>query len=138
MSRSINRAELIGHLGAKPELRHTDGGTAVVTVSVATNRQWKQGEEVKEEVDWHRVVCWGRLAELVANLCDKGSRVYVSGRMRTRSYESQGVTRYATEIVCSGRDAQLVFLDGKANGHASVPPPTDADVPPEPGEEIPF
>ena len=99
-SRSWNRVELIGNLTRDPELRYTPSGAAVCTFSVATNRSYVTDGEKKEEVDFHRVVSWNKLAELCNQLLKKGNRAFVSGRLQTRSWEGQdGQTRNVTEIV---------------------------------------
>lgn len=99
-SRSWNRVELIGNLTRDPELRYTPQGTAVVTFSIATNRTFISDGEKKEEADFHRIVAWSKLAELCSQLLKKGNRVFVSGRLQTRSWEGQdGQTRNVTEIV---------------------------------------
>lgn len=99
-SRSWNRVELIGNLTRDPELRFTPTGAAVCTFGVATNRTYVSEGERKEEVDFHRLVSWNKLAELCNQLLKKGNRVFVSGRLQTRSWEGQdGQTRNVTEIV---------------------------------------
>jgi len=99
-SRSWNRVELIGNLTRDPELRYTPNGAAVVTFGIATNRTYLQDGEKKEEVDFHRLVAWNKLAELCNQLLKKGNRVFISGRLQTRSWEGQdGQTRNVTEIV---------------------------------------
>ena len=99
-SRSWNRVELIGNLTRDPELRYTANGVAVVTFGVATNRTYVTDGEKKEEVDFHRIVAWNKLAELCNQLLKKGNRVFVSGRLQTRSWEAaDGQTRQVTEIV---------------------------------------
>lgn len=111
MTRSLNKATLIGNLTRDPELRYTPQGTAVCTFSVATNRQWTtdQGEK-KEDVEFHRVVAWNKLAEICANLLRKGRKVYVEGRLQTRSWETKdGQPRQTTEIVIS----EMLILDPK-------------------------
>ena len=99
-SRSWNRVELIGNLTRDPELRFTPQGSAVCTFGIATNRTYVSDGERKEEVDFHRLVSWNKLAELCNQLLKKGNRVFVSGRLQTRSWEGQdGQTRNVTEIV---------------------------------------
>ena len=99
-SRSWNRVELIGNLTRDPELRYTPNGAAVCTFGVATNRTYVSDGEKKEEVDFHRLVSWNKLAELCNQLLKKGNRVFISGRLQTRSWEGQdGQTRTTTEIV---------------------------------------
>lgn len=99
-TRSWNRVELIGNLTRDPELRYTPTGTAVVTFSIATNRTYVSDGEKKEDVDFHRIVAWNKLAELCSQLLKKGNRVFVSGRLQNRSWEGQdGQQRNTTEIV---------------------------------------
>jgi len=101
MSRSLNKAVLIGHVGADPEVRTTAGGTRVATFSLATSRRWttRDGRE-HEKTEWHRVVAWDRLAGDVERFVRKGDRVYAEGRLEYRTWEdASGRTRYATEIV---------------------------------------
>jgi single-strand DNA-binding protein len=100
MSRSLNKATIIGNLGAEPEVRSTNSGTRVATLSIATSRRWKSrtGEQ-QEKTEWHRVVCWDRLAEIVERYLKKGDRVYIEGRIEYRQWEGQdGQTKYTTEI----------------------------------------
>lgn len=99
-SRSWNRVELIGNLTRDPELRYTPNGSAVCTFGLATNRTYVSEGEKKEEVDFHRLVAWNKLAELCNQLLKKGNRVFISGRLQTRSWEAaDGQTRQVTEIV---------------------------------------
>lgn len=111
MSRSLNKATLIGNLTRDPELRFTPQGAAVCTFSVATNRQWTtESGEKKEDVEFHRIVAWNKLAELCAQLLAKGRKVYVEGRLQTRSWNAQdGAQRTTTEIVISS----MIILDPK-------------------------
>ena len=111
---SVNKVILVGNLGADPELRHTSSGSAVVNVSVATSEQWKDKNtgERQERTEWHRVVFFQRLAEIVEQYLHKGSKVYVEGQLRTRSWEQDGVKRYSTEIVA--REMQM--LDSRGEG----------------------
>ena len=111
MSRSLNKATLIGNLTRDPELRFTPQGAAVCTFSVATNRQWTtESGEKKEDVEFHRIVAWNKLAELCAQLLAKGRKVYVEGRLQTKSWNAQdGAQRTTTEIVISS----MIILDSK-------------------------
>jgi single-strand DNA-binding protein len=114
MARSLNRVQLIGNLGADPELRTTPGGSRVATLSVATNRSWtdRQGQ-TQEKTEWHRVICWDRLAEICEQYLKRGDRVYVEGSVEYRQWEGQdGQTRYTTEIRC--RD--MIMLGGRGEG----------------------
>ena len=98
---SINKAMIIGNLGADPELRYTNSGKAVANFRVATNERWKDDSgEVQERTEWHQVVAWGKLGETCGKFLKKGRPVYIEGRLQTRSWEDQsGNKRYTTEIV---------------------------------------
>ncbi len=111
MSRSLNKATLIGNLTRDPELRFTPQGAAVCTFGLATNRQWTtESGEKKEDVEFHRIVAWNKLAELCAQLLAKGRKTYVEGRLQTRSWNAQdGAQRTTTEIVISS----MILLDSK-------------------------
>ena len=111
MSRSLNKATLIGNLTRDPELRFTPQGAAVCTFGVATNRQWTtESGEKKEDVEFHRIVAWNKLAELCAQLLTKGRKVYVEGRLQTKSWNAQdGAQRTTTEIVIFS----MIILDSK-------------------------
>jgi single-strand DNA-binding protein len=108
---SVNKVILVGNLGADPELRRTPSGTAVCTMSVATNRRYTdKSQQVQEQVEWHRVTAWDKLAELCKSYLTKGRRVYVEGRIKHSSYNDKaGQKRYSTEIVSD----TVVFLDGR-------------------------
>jgi single-strand DNA-binding protein len=99
----VNKAILVGHLGADPELRHTQSGTAVATFRVATTERYNdRSGERQERTEWHRVVAWAKLAEICNNYLKKGKQVYIEGRIQTRQWEDQsGATRYTTEIVAN-------------------------------------
>src|SRR3970040_1838355 len=111
MARSLNKVQLIGNLTRDPEMRYTPQGTAVCTFGVATNRQWTtESGEKKEDVEFHNVVAWNKLAEICAQLLKKGRKVYVEGRLSTRSWQGQdGTQKQRTEIVIS----DMVILDKK-------------------------
>lgn len=142
----MNEVSLIGYLGRDPELRYTQGGEPVATLSVATTRSYKGRDEKKvEETEWHRVVVWGKQAENVDKYLSKGSLVFVRGRLKTTKYDDkEGVTRYATDIVAQ----HLQFLDrGKGDqrphpadeGAANVATPDQTPPALEPGDDdIPF
>ena len=118
MSRSLNKVMLIGNLGADPEVRSTNNGTRVATLSLATSRQWTtQAGEKQEKTEWHRCVVWNTrssgLADVVEKYLKKGDRVYVEGRIEYRTWKDrEGQTRYTTEI--NVRD--LVMLSGRGDG----------------------
>lgn len=102
-ARSLNRVQLIGNLTRDPELRYTPQGTAVATFGVATNREWTtESGEKRDEADFHNVVAWNKLAELCSQLLTKGTKVFVEGRLSTRSWTGQdGAQRKTTEVVIS-------------------------------------
>ncbi len=101
MAGSLNRAMLIGNLTRDPELKQTTSGQQVCSFSIATNRTWKdQAGAKQEQVEYHNIVAWGKLAEICGQFLGKGKKVYIDGRLQTRDWEGQdGVKRYRTEIV---------------------------------------
>lgn len=113
----INKVILIGNLGKDPEVRYTADGTAVATFSLATSEKWtdRNNGEKKEATEWHRVVAWKGLAENCGKYLSKGSKVYVEGKLQTRSWEKDGITRYATEIVAG----TIRFLSTPGSGGRS-------------------
>lgn len=117
-SRSWNRVELIGNLTRDPELRFTPNGAAVCTFGLATNRTFVTDGEKREEVDFHRLVAWNKLAELCNQLLKKGTKVFISGRLQTRSWEgNDGIQRQTTEIVIE----DMIILSPKVSIEAPVP-----------------
>jgi single-strand DNA-binding protein len=123
MARSLNRVQLIGNLTRDPELRYTPSGTAVCTFSLATNRSWTTDTgEKKDEVEFHRVVAWNKLAELCSQFLTKGRKVFVEGRLSTRSWAAQdGTQKQTTEVVIS----DMILLDSRREGGAAVAEPTE-------------
>src|SRR4051812_10668813 len=117
MARSLNRVQLIGNLTRDPELRYTPNGNAVCTFSIATNRGWTTDSgEKREEVDFHRVVAWNKLAELCSQFLVKGRKVYVEGRLSTRNWTGQdGAQKSTTEVVID----DMILLDNKQGGAAA-------------------
>jgi single-strand DNA-binding protein len=118
MARGVNKAILIGNLGNDPDMRYTAGGAAVANVSIATAESWRDKEsgEQQERTEWHRVVFFGRLAEIVGEYLRKGSQIYVEGRLQTRKWtDKEGQDRYTTEIVAN----EMQMLGGKGGGSAS-------------------
>ncbi len=103
MAGSVNKVILIGRLGKDPEMRFTPGGKAVTNFTMATNEYWTdQSGERQERTEWHRIVTWGKLAEICAKLLGKGKQVYIEGRLQTRSWDDRdGNKRYTTEIVAN-------------------------------------
>src|ERR1700690_2495879 len=113
----LNKGMLIGNLGKDPEVRYTPGGQAVANFTIATNENWtdKQGQK-QERTEWHRIVVWGKLAELCGKYLTKGRQAYIEGRLQTRSWEDQqGQKRYSTEIVAN----TVQFLGGNAGASAN-------------------
>lgn len=108
MARGLNKAILIGRLGKDPEIRYTQDGRAVTNFTIATNEEWKDKNtgEKKERTEWHRIVAFGKLGEICGEYLSKGKLVYLEGRLQTRSWEQDGVTKYTTEIVAT--DMQML------------------------------
>ena len=131
-SRSWNRVELIGNLTRDPELRYTPNGAAVVTFGIATNRTYVTDGERKEEVDFHRLVAWNKLAELCNQLLKKGNRVFISGRLQTRTWEQDGQQKYITEIVVE----DMILLTPKSGGEYGVSTGEDLSSLPPASEEV--
>ncbi len=141
MAGSVNKVILIGHLGADPEIRYTQGGAPVANLRIATNESWTNKNGQKEErTEWHRVVAWSKLAELAGQYLTKGRQVYVEGRLQTRSWDDKdGNKRYATEIVANS----IQFLGGAADRKEAANLPPDLPAPPDDlkassEEDIPF
>lgn len=112
MAGSLNKVELIGNLGADPELRYLQNGGAVANLNIATSESWKDKTtgEKKEKTEWHRVVIFGKLAEIAGEYLRKGSKVFIEGALQTRKWQDQaGVDRYTTEIVV-GMNGRLLML----------------------------
>jgi single-strand DNA-binding protein len=114
MARGINKVILIGNLGADPETRYTQGGSPVTNFRIATSENWKdkQSGENRERTEWHSCVTFGRLAEIAGEFLRKGSKVYVEGSLRTSSWETDGQTRYKTEIILN----EMQMLDSRGGG----------------------
>lgn len=123
MSRGVNKAILIGNLGADPETRYTASGSAVSNIRLATSRQWRDRNtgEMQEETQWHRVVLFGKLGEIAGEYLRKGSKVYIEGRIQTRSWQDQqGQERWTTEIVAE----EMQMLDSRGGGSANMGGPS--------------
>ena len=128
---TLNKVMLIGRLGQDPELKYTPSGVAVATLSIATNTSWKgQDGAQNENTEWHRVVVWRKLAETIEKYAKKGNRVYVEGRLVTRSWQDKdGNKRYTTEIQADN----MQFLESRTArdvepGEEETPPPPDTHV----------
>ncbi|MAZ44338.1 MAG: single-stranded DNA-binding protein [Legionellales bacterium] len=149
-SRGINKVILVGNIGADPEVRYMPSGGAVASVTLATSETWKdkQTGQNQERTEWHRVVFFNRLAEVVGEYLRKGAKLYVEGSLRTRKWQDKsGNDRYTTEIVAS----EMQMLDGKGGNNAGAPPAQSRNAPasnnaPEPSmssdadfdDDIPF
>ncbi|ADC72630.1 MULTISPECIES: single-stranded DNA-binding protein [Thioalkalivibrio] len=117
MARGVNKVILLGNLGADPEKRETPNGVTVTNLRLATSEQWtdKNSGEKRENTEWHRVVMFGRLADIAAQYLSKGSQVYIEGKIQTRKWQDQsGNDRYSTEIVAN--DMQLIGGRGGSGG----------------------
>lgn len=117
MARGVNKVILIGNVGGDPEVRYLPNGNAVANITLATSDSWKdkQTGQQQERTEWHRVVFFGRIAEVVGEYVRKGSKMYIEGRLQTREWEKDGVKRYTTEIVVD-IGGQMQLLDGKPQG----------------------
>jgi single-strand DNA-binding protein len=138
MARSLNRVQLIGNLTRDPELRYTPTGAAVVSFGLATNRTWKTDTgEKHDETEFHNIVAWNKLAELCSQFLVKGRKIYVEGRLATRSWQAQdGTQKSRTEIVID----DMILLDnqgqtGAARKAESAPEETEAAVTPAPAKK---
>ena len=139
----VNKVILVGNLGANPEVRFTQGGTSVANLRLATTERWtdKSGQK-QEATEWHRVVLFGRQAEVAQQYLTKGRQVFIEGRIRTRQWQDQqGQKRYSTEIVCTN----MQLLGGRGENArddmgATVPPedPMTGDFTGGPDDDIPF
>jgi single-strand DNA-binding protein len=112
--KSLNKVLLIGNLGKDPELSYTASGIAVAKFSIATNERWKDQEgNVQERVEWHNIIVWRKLAEICGQYLKKGSKVYLEGKLQTRSWDDKntGVKRYTTEVIAD----DLIMLDSKGS-----------------------
>ena len=120
----INKVILVGNLGAKPEVKYASNGNAISNLSVATSESWtdKSTGQKQERTEWHRVSLFGKLAEIAGQYLDKGSKVYVEGKLQTRKWQDQnGQDRYTTEVVVSGFNGTLQMLDRRDDARSSSP-----------------
>lgn len=135
MAMNLNKALIIGNLTRDPETRTTTGGQSVASFSVATSRRWKDktSGEPKEQTEFHNVVAWGRLSEIVTQYLKKASKVFVEGRIQTRSWEDQsGQKKYRTEIIAEN----IIMLDRAGQGNAAAAPAPSASAPAVPDDEV--
>ena len=120
----INKVILVGNLGAKPEVKYASNGNAISNLSVATSESWtdKSTGQKQERTEWHRVSLFGKLAEIAGQYLDKGSKVYVEGKLQTRKYtDKDGVERWTTDVVVSGFNGTLQMLDRRDDSNSSAP-----------------
>ena len=117
MSGSLNKVQLIGNITKTPEIRSTNDGTKIANFTLATNESYKNKEGVKvEKAEFHRIVIFGKIAEIVEKYTDTGSKLYIEGRLQTRKWtDKNGVDKYSTEIVLQGFGGTLTMLDGKGD-----------------------
>ena len=145
MSRGVNKVILVGNLGQKPEMRYTATQTAVANISIATTESWKDKEsgENRDKTEWHRVVFFGNLAEIAEKYLDKGSSVYIEGKIQTRKWQDkEGKDRWTTEVLGN----QLTMLGSRntsespaqSNDSSSTPFPEDDSGPGLTDDDIPF
>jgi len=132
----VNKVILIGNLGADPEVRYSQTGTAVANFRIATTETWRKPDGSKEEqTEWHKIVAFGKLGEICGEYLSKGSKVFIEGRLQTRKWENkEGATQYTTEIVA--REMKMLSPRGGSGGsHGGEEPPF-----PEPvmGDDVPF
>ncbi len=129
MAGSVNKVILIGNVGKDPEIRETNDGKKIASLSLATSETWKdKNGEKQQKSEWHRIVIFSPgLAEIAEKYVKKGSKLYVSGALKTRKWEDKnGVERYTTEVVLSAFNGELTLLDGKDKS-GDYPPPAEED-----------
>src|SRR5271170_98648 len=118
MAEGLNRVMLLGNLGADPELRVTPGGQAILKLRLATNESYLDRNNVRQErTEWHRITVWGRRAEALGKILQKGDSLFIEGRLQTSSYEKNGEKRYSTEVV-----ANNIVLPGRGRGEGAGAP----------------
>jgi single-strand DNA-binding protein len=139
----INKAIIVGNLGADPEIRYTQSGSPVASFNVATTERWRDQEgNQQESTEWHKIVAWRKLAEICGEYLHKGSRVYIEGKIQTRKWQDQsGNDRYTTEIVAR----EMKMLDRRESGSGSSPGSSQEHTVPDSspgygtmGEDVPF
>ena len=129
----INKVILVGNLGREPDIKFTGDGKAIANLAVATSESWTDkttGQKV-EKTEWHRVVIFGRLADIAQKYLHKGSKVYIEGQLRTRKWDKNGVDQYTTEVVLSGFNSALQMLNKVTGEPQGEPEFGDLDVAPE-------
>ena len=135
MSRGVNKVILVGNLGQKPEMRYTATQSAVANLSIATTESWKDKEsgEMRDKTEWQRVVYFGKLAEIVEKYLDKGSSVYIEGKLQTRKWQDKsGADRWTTEIVGN----ELTMLGSRPSNNAQAQTESEAPFSDESSAEL--
>jgi single-strand DNA-binding protein len=136
----VNKVILIGNLGRDPEVRSTPSGQSVANFTLATSRRWNDRDGNKQEqTEWHRIVCWGRQAEVAGQYLTKGKQIYVEGRLQTRSWEDKqsGEKRYTTEVICENFQ-MLGRRDETSSGSYSSGASESSAAAEGPDDDIPF
>lgn len=124
MAFSINRVTLLGNVTRDPELKYTQGGTAICNLNIATNRSIKKGDDWEDVPSFHRIKVWGKLGEAASKFLSKGSKVYIEGRLQYGSYEKDGQKHYTTDIIAS----EVIGMSQGQGGQTSDEPPVESDV----------
>ena len=137
---SVNRVILVGHVGKDPEVKTLDGGVKVAKFSLATNETYKDkdGKSVTN-TEWHNIVVWRGLADTVEKYVKSGKLLYIEGKLKTESYEKDGVKRYTTNVVCE--NLRFLGANTSKDGNEAAPAEAqnqDTNFTPEPGDELPF
>ncbi len=132
---NLNKVMLIGNVTRDPEIKKIPTGQSVVSLGLATNRRWKdKAGQKQEQVEFHNIVAWGKLAEIIGQYVKKGSKIYIEGRLQTRSWDDQtGTKKYKTEIVADN----LIMLDKAGSTPAAVPAEPTEGTQPEPAQSEP-
>ena len=136
MAKSLNKVMLIGNLGGDPELRYTSSGVAVANFNMATSMKWTDPDgNAQEKTEWHTIVVWRKLAEICGEYLKKGRRVYIEGRLQTRSWDDKnGVKHWKTEIIAD----DMIMLDGRGEAAAEPTAPAEQSGGAEKEEDLPF
>jgi len=133
-TRGVNKVILVGNLGQDPEVRYTPSGAAITNISIATSDSWKDKNtgQMQEKTEWHRVVFFGKLAEIAGEYLHKGSQVYVEGKLQTRKWQDkQGQDRYSTEVVVDGFNGVMQMLGGRGDTSMGASRPQQAEQAPQ-------
>lgn len=142
MSGSVCKVILVGNVGNDPEIRSMQSGDEVCNLSIATSEKWtdKATGEKKEKTEWHRVVVFGGIVNVIKNYVSKGSKLYIEGQLQTRSWEQNGEKKYTTEVVLRGFDSKLIMLDSRSSGDGSqsLPQSSAQEFVDDIDDEIPF